>query len=254
MLSGNVAHFDHSVSEWRGLFTVAGVVAWVQFGCVIMTLIVVLILGREPTTAEEYFTVLQNDRLTGLLRMDFTSLMNVALFTVTGYALFGALKQNAPAWAGIATLFIMVGVVLGLSNHSALSMLYLSEHYAITTDATQRALFVAAGETLIASDWWNSTAGWMAGIFLQGGMTLMSLVMLRQPRFHKATAYTGMLANGLDGAHLLVSLIAPAVGAVLLGIGGLFYLLWYPLLGWDLVQLGQKHPTAKALPREALYE
>lgn len=76
----------------------------------------------------------------------------------------------------------------------------------------------------------------LVGIFIQGGFVLISAAMLRSREFGKATAFTGILANGLDFAHVFVALVAPAIGVILLSIGSLFYL---PLLGRDLVRLGQ---------------
>lgn len=83
---------------------------------------------------------------------------------------------------------------------------------------------------------WHSTAGFLAGIFMQGGFVLISVVMLQGKEFSKGTAYTGLLANGLDFVHVFVGLLAPSIATILLSIGGLFYLAWFPLLGRDLLK------------------
>lgn len=226
-------------ARWPGLYRSAGVAAFVQLACTFMTIIVVFTLGGEPTTADEYFTVLHNDRLVGLLRMDFPSLINVTLFTIIAFAVYTVLKRINEAYAALATALIFVGVALAMTNHSAFSMIYLSDQYALATTEAQRTQLLTAGAAVIASDWWHSTGGLMAGLFLQGGTVLLSWVMLRSQQFSKATAYAGMVANGLDWLHVLVGLILPGVATILLSIGGLFYLVWYPMLGRDLFRLGR---------------
>lgn len=228
-----------TVLRGQALYRGAGVAAFVQLACTFMTIMVVITLGGEPTTAEEYFTVLQQDRLVGILRMDLPSLLNVILFTVTAFAIYGVLRQVDDLYPALATALIFTGVAISVATHSAFSLIHLSEQYALATTDLQRSHLLAAGEAIIASDWWHSTGGAMAGIFLQGGMVLLSFVMLRSSHFSKGTAYTGMVANGLDWVHILVGLFLPTLGAILLSIGGLFYLAWYPLLGRDLFRLGQ---------------
>ena len=70
------------------------------------------------------------------------------------------------------------------------------------------------GETIIATDMWRSTAGFLAGLFMQGAFVFISVVMLSGNRFSKATAYTGILSNGLDFAHVLVGLFIPSVASI----------------------------------------
>ena len=74
---------------------------------------------------------------------------------------------------------------------------------------------------------------------MQGGFAFISFVMLQSRSFGKGTAYSGLIANGLDFIHVPVMLFAPTVGAIILAVGGIFYLAWFPLLGRDLVRLSR---------------
>ncbi len=235
-------------ARWQSLYRIAGVATFVQLACTLMTLIVAISLGSEPTTADEYFTVLQQDRLVGILRMDFASLINVMLFTIVSFAVYMVLRRINEAYAALATALVFVGVAIALTSHSAFSMIYISDQYALATTAAQRSQLLAAGTAVIASDWWHSTGGLMAGLFLQGGTVLLSWIMLRSQQFSKATAYAGMLANGLDWIHVLVGLVLPGVATILLMIGGLFYLVWYPMLGRDLFRLRYAASTTRVQP------
>jgi hypothetical protein len=223
-----------------GLYRGAAVAAFVQLACTLTTITVVFTLGGEPTTAEEYFTVLQQDRLVGLLRMDFASLINVTLYPVIAFGAYAALRRVNALYAALATALVFLGVAMSLATHSAFSVLALSDQYALATTELQRSQLLTAGAAVIATDWWHSTGGLLAGIFMQGGIVLLSWVMLRSTAFGKLTAYAGMISNGLDWLHIGVGLVLPGVAAGLLMIGGLVYLVWFPLLGRDLWRLGRR--------------
>ena len=154
--------------------------------------------------------------------------------------MFAALRQHNKAYASLAMALMFVGMTLTLATHSAFSMVRLSDQFAAATSAAQKGQLLAAGEAVISSDMWNSTAGFLAGIFLQGGSVLISVLMLGSKKFSRATGITGILANGFDLAHVLLALFNPALAAILLVIAGPFYLLWFPLLARDLTKLGRR--------------
>ena len=93
---------------------------------------------------------------------------------------------------------------------------------------------------VIASNMWNSTAGFLAGIFMQGGFVFISFIMLGSKEFSRGTATSGILSNGLDLIHVFVALFAPSLAAAIMMVGGVFYLIWFSLLGRDLFRLGSR--------------
>ena len=78
-----VVDADTGDSDWKVLCRIGGVAALMQFVGTLTIIIVVSTLGSEPSTANEYFTLFQNDRLVGLLRSDFSSLFIIALYLFT---------------------------------------------------------------------------------------------------------------------------------------------------------------------------
>jgi hypothetical protein len=98
---------------------------------------------------------------------------------------------------------------------------------------------LAAGEAIIASDMWNSTGGYLAGILLQGAGILISVIMLRNNAFSKVAAYAGLLGNGFDLAQHMIHPFAPSISAILGMIAAPFYLVWFPMLGRDFLRLGR---------------
>jgi uncharacterized membrane protein YciS (DUF1049 family) len=222
----------------KSFYKIGGVAALMQFIVTLAIILVSFTLGAKPDSAQEYFTILQNDRLAGLLRDDFSSLIVIALYLGLFPALYLALRRLNQAYVAFVTALIFIGVTNGFAAHSGFSMIYLGDRYAAATSAAQRAQLLAAGEAVIASDLWNSSAGYMTGI-LQGAGVLISAIMLRSQAFSKATAYAGLLGNGFDLAQHILHPFAPSVSAPLMMIMGPFYLAWFPLLARDLFRLGR---------------
>jgi hypothetical protein len=229
-----------ATSQWGALRRVAGWATLAQLLCLLLSVAAGIAVGLEPATAQEYFATLQDDRVVGLLRLDFPTLVMICLFTITSYGIYGALQRSAGAYAGLATVLVYVGVVLALANHSAFSMIRLSDLYAAATTAAAQEQLLVAGEAVIAGDMWHSTSGFLAGTFMQGGFVLVSAVMLRSKSFSKGTAVSGLAANGLDFLHVFVGLVLPSVATTMLWIAGVFYLAWFPLLARDLLKRGDE--------------
>lgn len=232
----------HSVekpsSDWNRLFKLGGISAWIQLGCLLFTFISLTIVGGEPTSAEEAFSMLQGDRLTGLLRLDLATFTLLSLFPFVTIAIYAAFRETRSAYSLLTLVLILVGTLLGLANHSAFSILYLNDLHAPADMAMQTQL-LAAGDAILAGNMWNSSAGFIAGLFMQGGLAFISYIMLSSSKFSKVTAYSGLLANGLDFVHMPLMLFAPTLSSFILAISGIFYLIWFPTLGRDLHRLGK---------------
>jgi len=242
---------DTSDSAWKSLCRIGGVAALVSAVCSLITVIVGITLGWEPSTANEYFTVLQNDRIVGILRLDFPSVINVVQYYLIFFGFYAAFRRANGAYAALATALAFVGVTLWLATHSAFSMISLSDQYAAATTDAQRSQLLAAGMAVIASDMWHSTGALIGGILLQSATVLISVVMLRNKIFSKVTAYVGILTHGLDLAHIIIGIFAPGVGVILMAIAGPLYVIWFPLVGRRLLQLARhekvwvSHPLAQ---------
>ena len=231
---------EKTVSDWNRLCQLGGIVSWIQLGLLLLSMGIGLAVGFLPSTAAEYFETLNNDGFAGILRLDLATLILLALFPFVAVAIYAAFRQTRPAYGLLAMVLILTGTLLGLANESAFAMMHLSDLYAAASSAAQQEQILAAGEAVLAANMWNSTACFLAGVFMQGGFVFISLIMLQGKDFSKGTAYTGILSNGLDFLHVLVALFAPALATTLLSIGGVFYLFWFVFLGRDLVKIGRK--------------
>jgi len=164
----------------------------------------------------------------------------IPLYYLIFLGIFLALNGKKNPWSIIALLSVFVGVTLFLATPSTFSMLSLSDKYATATSATQQDQFLAAGEAILAADMWHGTGAVFGGILIQFGAVLFSILMLSANIFNKLTAYVGIITHGLDFAHFFFLFLIPPVGVILLAIAGTLYLLWFPLIGVRLVQLGKQ--------------
>jgi hypothetical protein len=80
----------------------------------------------------------------------------------------------------------LVGAVALIVARPAFEMLYLSEQYAAATTDAQRALFLAAGETVLAT--FHGTAFHVSYNLFSIYLLMVSIVMLRSPIFGRVTS------------------------------------------------------------------
>lgn len=231
--------FDAKKTTWKGLCKIGGVAAWILFAYSLLTMIIILVIGGPPDTVEEIYTLLQDNKFVGLLRLELLTITFMPLYYLVFSGLYAALRGTYDAYAALATALAFMGLTLFLSTPSMFSMVNLSDQYWAATTEAQKSIYLAAGEAVIASDMWHSTASFLGGVLLQGAGVFISILMLQGKVFSKLTAYVGILTFGLDLAHILVGFIAPGLSVVLMAIAGTLYLIWFPLVGRRLWQLGR---------------
>jgi hypothetical protein len=197
-------------------------------------------------SASSWLALMQNDRVAGLLQLFFTDLIGVALLYPIFFALYAALRRTNEVYAAFATGLACLGIAIVLATNINYSLLYFNDQYATAATAAQQLQIVTAGQWFVAL--LNGTGPLMGGLFIEGAYVIISISMLRSSSFSKRIAYLGLVAHGLDVAHTLVVLVfapifgmvfATTIGALLLTIGGTLQLIWYPLVGRRLIQLGR---------------
>lgn len=201
------------------------------------TLLIMSLIGGPPESIDQTFSILQGNKLSGLLRLDILTVFVMPLYYLLFYSLFVALKNTDHAISMISMILAFAGVTLFLATPSVFSYLYLSDKFAIATSDFQKTQLLAAGESILASDMWHGTGAKIGGLLLQTGALLISFLMLRSKVFNKSTAITGIATHGLDLTHILVGFFAPSLGNIIMFIAGPLYLIWFPLVGLRLYKL-----------------
>ena len=228
-----------STSNKKNLYIIGGAAAILQLVTILTYSVLLGILGPKPTSAAEYFTVYQNSPLEAFLRGDFMLLVLIGLYLGTFPALYIALRRLNPVYSALALLFTLMAVAGTFATESSFSLLHLGEQYMNADSDAVRTQLQAAGEAVIASDMWNSSAAYMGGILLQGSGVMVSVIMLRSKDFSKITAYSGLLGNGFDLIQHVIHPFAPAISAGIAMFMGLFYFVWFPMLGRDFLRLAK---------------
>ena len=229
-----------SSNNLKGLYTIGGVSAILQLLSILTYSVLLGVLGPKPTSAAEYFAVYEGSPLGAFLRGDFLLLVLIGLYLGTFPALYMALRNLSPVYTALATLFTVMAVVGSFATESSFSLLHLGEQYVNATSEAMRTQLLAAGEAVIASDMWNSSAAYMGGILLQGSGVMISVIMLRSKDFSKVTAYSGLLGNGFDLIQHILHIFLPSVSSFITVFMGVFYFVWFPMLARDLFRLAKE--------------
>lgn len=103
-----------------------------------------------PTAVNDWFDLLQSNRLLGLAYLNIFDLVNYALVGLMFVALFAALRRVNRSWMAIATTLGLVGITAYLTSNAAFSMLSLSHQYVIAATEAQKAAVSAAGQGVLA--------------------------------------------------------------------------------------------------------
>jgi hypothetical protein len=236
---------DTTTTGWKSLYRLGAVAALILIVYSLITMVIVVTLGGPPASAQEVMTLLQTDRLVGLLRLDVLTLMAVPLYYLLFLGGYAALSSTHRAYALLAAGLGSAGVTLFLAAPAVIPWLTLSDKYAGATTEAQRTLLLAAGEATLASDMWHGSSPLLGGILMQAGLVLLSVVMLRSPSFARPTAYVGIVTHGLDLARIVIALFIPAGSMVLMAVAGPLYLVWFPLLARDFWRLARANQAVE---------
>ena len=223
---------------WTNFYKISGVATMVMMVLFLFDVICWIALGPYPSTAEGWFTLLQENRLVGFLLLSFATFFGMILYYLTFLGLYRILRQVNTAYAALAALLAFVGLAILLVTNMAYTMVHLSNQYAVATTEAQRVLILSAGETKIATAVTSVNIG---GFLVEGAAVIFSLLMLRSDVFGKKIASLGILGHGLDLIRIIMilSFLPERIGTILLMIGGLPQLIWLFMVGRRFFQLAQ---------------
>jgi hypothetical protein len=247
-----VAASETADPRWRGLYIAGGVAALIaaavfrrHFGVEVMVLMDMGIVGLEPpSSALDWFTLLQDNVLLGLILLDLFDIVEYALVGLMFLALYGALRRANKSAMTVALACDLVGIAVYLASNQAFAMLALSDQYTTVSTEAQQATFLAAGEALLAIH--NPGGIHLSLLLVALAGLIVSLVMLRSHVFGKAAAVAGIAANSLVLSYFVAVAFAPAIAFLLPAISAPFRLIWYILIAWRLFQLGRGTPEMQA--------
>lgn len=199
-----------------------------------------------PISATEWFTLLHNNPFVGLALLEVFDLVEYALVGLMFLAVGVVLWQSNRTMTLLAMIGGLTGIAVYFASNQAFAMFSLSEHYATAANETQRAMFLAAGESLLAIQnpgVLHQGTGIYASLLLVllAGL-LISIVMLQSDVFSRTTALTGILANGFMLTYYIALVFAPALLVLPFVISAPFRVIWYFLIAMKLSRLAKTEP------------
>jgi len=193
---------------------------------------VVFIAWPPPITAAGYFALLQSNKLLGLLSLDLLYVVDNALLIPIFLALYVALRRDSQPFMALGLGFGLVGIASLFASNTAFDMLSLSDGYAAATTEAQKAMYLAAGQAMLAT--YAGTAYHVSYVLGSLAGIVVSAVMLRSRSFGKAAGYLGIISNVLG-----FGLYVPTIGVYLSLLSVVpFLAIWYALVALRLWRLG----------------
>ena len=225
--------YGETEQGWKPLFNLGGVSALMMVGIIIAQMIV--FMSAPPPYeggASAWFTLFQNNKIIGLINFELLMIVYVFLSIPITLSLYVLLRRVSPSFTTLYVVLSLIGIMSFIVARPAFEMLFLSNGYAAATTDAERAVYLSAGETLLAV--FHGTAFQVSYVLGSLGGLIISIVMLKTDVFSKTTAYLRIASSVFD-----FGLYVPAVGMYISIFSVLFLLIWDILVAQRLFQLGR---------------
>jgi hypothetical protein len=233
-----IAESEIADPRWQGLYKLGGIMALIIAVLLLGEIVVYAFLPR-PSTVIEHLALFRDNGLVGLLTLDLLGMIAYLLFVPTILAFYVALRRTSESVMIVATVFFFVGIADFFSTNTAFSVLSISSEYAAAKTDAERAMFLAAAQTMFTL--FNENAFLVSYVIVSAAWTMISAVMLRSNVFSRTTAYAGILAgtSGIVAVTLEHILVRDALFiAISLYFAAIVFLfVWVVLAGQRLYQL-----------------
>ncbi len=218
-----------SESAWPWLYKLGSLAA--IFSALIIPISIIAYIAWPPAeTVIGHFEQFQNNWIVGLLGMDLLYLLANVILIPTWLALYVALRRANESLMAAALTLGLIGTVALIAARPIVEMLALSQQYAAATTEAQQAIYLAAGEALLAI--YHGTSFNIHYLLGTIALLIISFMMLNSQTFSKGTAYIGIAANIITLGYYL-----PIIGIYVSIFSVLFYWIWYLLIARRLWQL-----------------
>ena len=235
-------------NQWKKFYLFGGYTAFIVFGLTLSDIIIGSMnsvdLTLLPQTATERFLEFQESWFIGLYHLDMLNvIISIAMIPVF-FALTELHRETKPATSLLALILFLVSTTIFITTNTALPMLELSEKYFSTTNETQRTLYTAAGEALLARGE-HGTPGVFLGFFLLTlSNLLISFVMLNAKIFKNVVGYLGIIGSFSLLIYIFLITFIPGIKSIAVIIaapGGIIILTWYFLIALKLINVGREN-------------
>lgn len=194
-------------STLPGLYRVGAIASVVMLAIMIIQ-IIVFIIWPPPTSVEGFFALFNSSPFLGLLSMDLLYLVNNAVLILIYLALYTVLKDAGKTAMTISLLSGLVGISAYYASNTAFEMLSLSGQYAAASTESQKLVYLAAAEGMLAV--YRGTAFLVYYVLNAVALLILAAVMFRSQFFSRGTAITSLVS----GVLMTIPSTAGTVGLV----------------------------------------
>jgi hypothetical protein len=186
----------------------------------------------NTSSIEDILTVLQTDRIGGLIALD-VSMLIIGPFTMLMFvALYIALRQVNEPIALVALIMNMMAIALVIVCRPLVELVMLSDHFALEIDSVEKSRILAAGELLRLQ--LDGTAWAIQTALLMIAGLINNTLMLRTNYFKKRTAWTGIVISAVGLPFFL-----PEIGLVFLFLNTIGSIPWCIFVATDLFKISR---------------
>jgi hypothetical protein len=227
-------------TNWKNLYKIGGIAA-ISSALLLLIEIITWTVWPQPNTVMDYFTILQTNKIIGLIDFYLLEYIAYLLFLPMFLALYVALKRINESYMLIAISLAILGIAIFLATNNSFSMLSLSNQYMVATTEAQKSIILAAGQALMINTGQRSVGGFNMGLLLISvAGIIMSTIMLKSNNFSNKTAYLGILTFIISLAEYFRMILIPSELTLLLILAilsGIFLLIWLIMVGRSLIKL-----------------
>lgn len=177
--------------------------------------------------------------LIGLLDLDLLGICIYIIIIPCILALYILLRRSSQEWAAVVATLSFIGMAAYFASNTGVSMISLSNQYAVATTDAQRAIFLAAGQADISIFFGPA---FTTSFFLETvALLILGFVMLRSDTFSRERALIGIVAGvaGLGGYVPALGLLLLPVMLIAIGLG-----VWFVQIGRRLLKLSSRLASA----------
>jgi len=188
-------------AQWNGIYILGGISTIIALIGIVLDVVVGLSTGGNlsalPQTAVDRFAQFQVNPWLGLYNLDLLNIVNQIFLIPAYFALYAAHRNTNHAFSLFAFVIFLVGTTVFVTTNTALPMLELSRKYAIATTESQKMLFAAAGEAMLARGTHGSLGVFIGFLLPNIAGLIISASMVTGKIFNKATSFVGIIGSAL---------------------------------------------------------
>jgi hypothetical protein len=186
----------------------------------------------NTSSIEDIFSVLQTDRIGGLIALDVSMLIIGPITIVMFLAIFSVVRRVDEPIALLALILNLMAIALVIVCRPLVELVMLSDQFALATDANEKSRILAAGEVLRTQ--LDGTAWAVQTAFLMIAGLINNTLMLRTVYFKKRTAWTGIVISAIGLPFFL-----PEIGLVFLFLNTIGSIPWCIFVASDLFKISR---------------